>query len=91
MPIRVVQLGTPRARHEGLRLGTVRRPPRGVPKAEHAERDYYDVWMPNLAPSAALIDDFKSGSGSARDWRRFAAAHATRRSYCAQIPVLVGL
>lgn len=55
MAIRIVQLGTPRAADEGLRLGTVRRPPRGVPKAEFAKRDFYDVWLPNLAPSAELV------------------------------------
>ena len=55
MAIRVVQLGTPRRRGEGLRLGTVRRPPRGVPKSEHASRDFYDVWLPDLAPSDELL------------------------------------
>ena len=57
MAIRIVRLGTPRAPNEGLRLGTVRRPPRGVPKAEFASRDYYDTWLPNLAPSAALMQE----------------------------------
>lgn len=51
MAIRVVRLGTPRASGEGTRIGTVRRPPRGVPKSEFAKRDWYDVWFPNLAPS----------------------------------------
>ena len=51
MVIRVVRLGSPRAAQEGLRLGTVRRPPRGVPKAEFARQDWYDLWYPNLAPS----------------------------------------
>ncbi len=51
MSIRIVRLGTPRVDGEGLRIGTVRRPPRGVPKAEFAARDWYDVWFPNLAPS----------------------------------------
>ncbi len=55
MAIRIVQLGTPRIKGEGLRLGTVRRPPRGVPKAEFASRDFYDVWLPDLAPSEALV------------------------------------
>ena len=50
MPIRIVQLGSPRHTDEGLRIGTVRRPPRGVPKAEFASRDYYDVWYPELSP-----------------------------------------
>lgn len=52
MPIRIVQLGSPRSADEGLRIGTVRRPPRGVPKAEFARRDYYDVWYPELSPEA---------------------------------------
>ncbi len=55
MAIRVVQLGTPRTPGEGLRLGTVRRPPRGVPKTEYASRDFYDVWVPELAPSEKLV------------------------------------
>lgn len=55
MPIRIVRLGTPRAPGEGTRIGTVRRPPRGVPKAEFASRDYYDVWFPLLSPSPQLV------------------------------------
>ncbi len=55
MAIRIVQLGSPRERDEGLRIGTVRRPPRGVPKTEFASRNYYDVWLPNLAPSEELL------------------------------------
>lgn len=55
MAISVVRLGSPRRRGEGLRLGTVRRPPRGVPKAEHASRGFYDLWLPDLAPSEALV------------------------------------
>ena len=50
MPIRIVQLGSPRSADEGLRIGTVRRPPRGVPKAEFASRNYYDIWYPELSP-----------------------------------------
>ena len=55
MAIRIVRLGTPRAPGEGPRLGTVRRPPRGVPKAQFARLDYYDTWLPNLSPSADLV------------------------------------
>lgn len=55
MAIRIVRLGTPRAKGEGLRLGTVRRPPRGVPKAEFAARDFYDVWFPTVAPSLGTM------------------------------------
>jgi len=71
MAIRVVQLGSPRTPGEGLRVGTVRRPPRGVPKAEHASRDFYDVWLPELAPSEGLV---KEGLHAAdeRAWRAFA-------------------
>jgi uncharacterized protein YeaO (DUF488 family) len=74
MAIRVVRLGDPRHPGEGLRIGTVRRPPRGVPKAQFASRNFYDVWLPNLAPSEALL---KQGLGARdeRDWRRFAARY----------------
>ena len=70
MAIRVVQLGSPRGPDEGLRIGTVRRPPRGVPKAEFASRDFYDVWLPDLAPSAALVA-FGLKAGDARAWKTF--------------------
>ncbi len=70
MGIRIVQLGTPRAPGEGVRLGTVRRPPRGVPKAEFGRRDFYDTWLPNLAPSAPLM---AQGQAAADDkaWAAF--------------------
>ena len=55
MAIRIVRLGTARSQGEGLRVGTVRRPPRGVPKAEFASRDFYDTWLPQLAPSETLV------------------------------------
>lgn len=55
MSVKIVRLGTPRSDGEGPRLGTVRRPPRGVPKAEFAQRDFYDLWLPLLAPSAELV------------------------------------
>jgi uncharacterized protein YeaO (DUF488 family) len=70
MAIRVVRLGSPRTPGEGLRLGTVRRPPRGVPKAEHASRDFYDVWLPDLAPSEPLLKK-ALGASDERSWRRF--------------------
>jgi uncharacterized protein YeaO (DUF488 family) len=70
MAIRVVRLGSPRTAGEGLRLGTVRRPPRGVPKSEHASRDFYDVWLPDLAPSEALVKQALAAS-DARAWRAF--------------------
>jgi uncharacterized protein YeaO (DUF488 family) len=70
MTLRIVRLGTPRAPGEGLRLGTVRRPPRGVPKAEFARRDFYDLWLPLLSPSPALI---QAGPASATpaQWHAF--------------------
>jgi len=70
MPIRIVQLGSPRAPDEGTRIGTVRRPPRGVPKAEFASRDYYDVWFPELAPS---LETMKLGQAAETpaDWAAF--------------------
>ena len=55
MSLRIVQLGTPRAPGEGSRIGTVRRPPRGVPKAEFASRNYYDTWLPDLSPEPELM------------------------------------
>lgn len=55
MSIRIVRLGTPRLPGEGLRIGTVRRPPRGVRKEDYASRDYFDVWLPELAPSAPIV------------------------------------
>jgi uncharacterized protein YeaO (DUF488 family) len=60
MAIRIVRLGSPRAADEGLRLGTVRRPPRGVPKGQLASRDFYDVWTPEAAPSEALLKTARS-------------------------------
>ena len=71
MTIRVVRLGTARSSEEGLRIGTVRRPPRGVPKTEYASRDYYDVWLPNLAPSPELMKLAKAAESDA-EWAAFA-------------------
>lgn len=71
MPVRVVRLGTPRTPGEGLRIGTVRRPPRGVPKAEHASRDFYDVWLPDLAPSEGLVKQAQHAADE-RAWQSFA-------------------
>lgn len=70
MAIRIVQLGAPRAAGEGLRIGTVRRPPRGVPKEEFATRDYYDVWLPEVAPSSELIK-VAQAAVDAKDWAAF--------------------
>ena len=70
--IRVVRLGAPRAKNEGPRLGTVRRPPRGVSKRDYARLDYYDVWLPDLAPTAALVSWAQSEPWSDRRWAQFA-------------------
>jgi uncharacterized protein YeaO (DUF488 family) len=70
MAIRIVRLGTKRAAGEGLRIGTVRRPPRGVPRSEFASRDYYDVWLPDVAPSAGLVEAAQRASGEPA-WRSF--------------------
>ena len=70
MPIAVVRLGSPRRPNEGLRIGTVRRPPRGVPKTEFARLDFYDVWLPNLAPSQDLVT-FALRSRDERSWKAF--------------------
>ncbi len=70
MAIKIVRLGSPRERDEGLRLGTVRRPPRGVRKDDYASRDFFDVWFPNLSPSAELIKDAKAADEE-RSWSAF--------------------
>jgi uncharacterized protein YeaO (DUF488 family) len=70
MAIRIVQLGLPRQAHEGLRVGTVRRPPRGIPKSEYARMNFYDVWLPNLSPSAELMKQGKA-SHDDRSWALF--------------------
>jgi len=78
MALRVVRLGTPRNKDEGLRVGTVRRPPRGVPKSRFSQDDWYDVWFPNLAPS---VETMKLGQAavSEADWAAF------RRRYKAEM------
>ncbi len=70
MAIRIVRLGSPRQRGEGLRIGTVRRPPRGVPKSRYAADDWYDVWLPELAPSAAAVK-VALASDTAKAWAAF--------------------
>ncbi|WP_454909248.1 DUF488 domain-containing protein [Variovorax gossypii] len=70
MSIRIVRLGTPRADGEGLRVGTVRRPPRGVPKAEFASQNWYDVWYPNLAPSVETMKQAQEAQTPAQ-WNAF--------------------
>jgi len=70
MAIRIVKLGSPRAEDEGLRIGTVRRPPRGVPKLDFAKRNFYDVWLPTLSPSDALVTQGLAAK-DLKDWKKF--------------------
>jgi len=70
MTLRIVRLGSSRAPGEGPRLGTVRRPPRGVPREEFSSRDFYDVWLPQLSPSADLVAGAQKAT-TAADWSRF--------------------
>ncbi|KRD74852.1 DUF488 family protein [Lysobacter sp. Root983] len=70
MAVRIVRLGSPRAPGEGLRIGTVRRPPRGVPKSEFARQDWYDVWFPNLAPSLDTMKQAQAAQTPAQ-WTAF--------------------
>jgi uncharacterized protein YeaO (DUF488 family) len=74
--IRIVRLGSPRAPDEGLRIGTVRRPPRGVPRSEFASRNFYDVWLPTLAPSEELLKEGLSAHDE-RAWKAFARKYRT--------------
>ena len=80
MPVSIVRLGTPRADGEGLRIGTVRRPPRGVPKAQFAAQNWYDVWYPNLAPS---VETMKLAQAAATPAQWVAFERAFRREMAA--------
>ena len=75
MAIRVVRLGTPRAADEGPRLGTVRRPPRGVRKEDFATGDWFDLWLPDLAPTAAIVRWAQSEPWTPARWEKFARAY----------------
>ena len=79
MSVRVVQLGSPRRSGEGLRIGTVRRPPRGVRREQIASRDFYDVWFPVLAPSAETMGVYRNEM-SEPAWRRFIRAYLREMS-----------
>lgn len=78
MAISIVRLGSPRKPNEGLRIGTVRRPPRGVRKADYAKKDIFDVWFPNLAPSESLLKEAPPAQDE-RSWRAF------RRRFLAEL------
>lgn len=79
MPIHIVRLGQPRARGEGLRIGTVRRPPRGVPKERYAADDWYDVWLPELSPPQEVISAFRNDPSPAA-WRMLTRAYRAEMS-----------
>ena len=83
MTVRIVRLGTPRLTGEGLRLGTVRRPPRGIRKTEYASKNFYDIWLPLLAPSPALVKQALAAR-SDQDWKRFVVRY--RREMAAAGP-----
>ena len=85
MAIRIVRLGSPRAPDEGLRLGTVRRPPRGVAKNQLATRNFYDVWIPEAAPSEAFLKEARSATFGGRGRR--ATIQRNGRPLCGDIAV----
>jgi uncharacterized protein YeaO (DUF488 family) len=91
MSLRVVRLGSPRASGEGLRVGTVRRPPRGVKKQDYASRDYYDVWLPELAPSGDLVSWALSEPFTEKRWNRYEKAYRAqmRRPAAARLIALL--
>ena len=93
MSIRIVQLGTQRVRGEGVRIGTVRRPPRGVRKSDFARLDYYDVWFPNLSPSAGLVNEALHAPDE-KAWRSFCRKFRREMSApdrCRELDVLAAL
>jgi uncharacterized protein YeaO (DUF488 family) len=79
MPVKIVRLGTSRSPDEGTRIGTVRRPPRGVRKADFARRDYFDVWLPDLAPSAKVVSWALSEPFTPKRWAQY------KRTYFAEM------
>lgn len=83
MSVQIIRLGAERLPSEGLRIGTVRRPPRGIRKSEYASRNFYDVWMPSLAPSTELVKRALTAR-SDRDWQRFVKMY--RREMAATEP-----
>ncbi|HSD10387.1 MAG TPA: DUF488 family protein [Candidatus Binatia bacterium] len=80
MAVHVVRLGSPRGKREGLRLGTVRRPPRGVAKRDYAKLDYFDLWLPDLAPSAPLVSYALSEPLSPQRWKSYARRYRREMS-----------
>ncbi len=87
MSVRIVRLGSPRVRGEGLRIGTVRHPPRGVPKSRYAAEDWYDVWLPALAPSAGAVQ-LGRAAASERQWAAFARRYRKEMAAPERIRIL---
>ena len=87
MTVRVVRLGTARIRGEGIRIGTVRHPPRGVPKSEHAAQNWYDVWFPELAPSARAVK-LAQAAETERQWAAFVRRYRTELAAPEKIRIL---
>jgi len=81
MAVTVVRLGSPRMKNEGLRIGTVRRPPRGVRKADYAALDFYDIWLPQLAPSAELVTWARGRLAEAASWKLFEKRYLSELSH----------
>ena len=93
MSVRIVRLGTARLRGEGLRIGTVRHPPRGVPKSQFAPGNWYDVWYPNLAPSASTVNLGRK-AGTDREWSVFQKRYVKEMSLaesCRTLDLLAAL
>jgi uncharacterized protein YeaO (DUF488 family) len=93
VPIRIVRLGAPRESGEGPRIGAVRRPPRGVSKSEYAARDFYDLWLPDLAPSAPLVSWILGEPITPARWTRFASRYRSemRRPPAARLLALLAV
>jgi uncharacterized protein YeaO (DUF488 family) len=87
MTVRIVRLGSARARDEGLRIGTVRRPPRGVPKAKFASENWYDAWLPELSPSEAAVKLGLNAESDA-DWKKFVRKYEKEMSAATPARVL---
>jgi len=87
MTIRIVRLGTERHKGEGLRIGTVRRPPRGVPKSEYASQNWYDVWLPNVAPTPELMK-LGQKAETEKEWSSFAKKYHSELSRPEQSRIL---
>ncbi|RJR23704.1 MAG: DUF488 family protein [Desulfobacteraceae bacterium] len=93
MAIRIVRLGSPRIKEEGIRIGTVRRPPRGIPKSEYAARGFYDVWLPNLSPSEELMKEGRMSKDKA-SWSLFSRKfrkEMTRPEACRVLDLVAAL